>query len=471
MNPKKTLIQDVNLFKKVLDNAYDAICISDKDGRYIYVNTATAECMQLSLEEIIGKTPDDLVDQNAYTFSTINQAIESKQIVTGLVNVRGVNRLSTSIPILDENGEIDYVVTNNRSDIIIDEFSKQVAYEKERHQHFKDVANYLTNNGHQEIIFNSPKMAILLRNCKIVASADTSILINGESGAGKELIAKFIHNNSPRKNQAFIAVNCSTIPPELFESEFFGYSAGAFTGARNKGKAGLLQMANKGTLFLDELGELPLLMQAKLLRFTETGEFYPIGSNTPVKVDVRIITATNQNLVKMIKEGTFRSDLYYRLNVFPIDVPPLRERPEDIEVIANHFIEINNKKYRKEAYLSWQNLLFLRKYDWPGNVRELKNIIERAVLMAPDGKTELSVYSMLHPDDPELHKEDFTEEGTSLIDLPSLNLPLTAALEQFEQQYIKAVVEFNDGNVQKASKSLDIHRSTIYRKLKAVNKQ
>lgn len=471
MNQENLNAPDEKLYQRIIDDSYDSICVVDKEGRYIIANKATAECMQLPLEEIIGKTPNDLLEKNAYNSSTIVKAMQTKEMVTGLVNVRGVNRLSTSTPLLDENGEVEYIVTNNRSDLIIDEFSKQMAYEKERHQHFKDVANYLTNKQETNIFFNSPKMAILLRNCMTVATADTRVLITGESGVGKELIAKYIHTNSMRKNQAFIAVNCSAIPPELFESEFFGYQGGAFTGASSKGKRGFLQMAHKGTLFLDELGELPLMMQAKLLRFTETGEFYPVGSSKAEHVDVRIIAATNQNLPNMVKEGTFRSDLYYRLNIFPVEIPALRDRPEDIEVISNHFIEMYNKKYKKDTFLSWQNLLLLRKYDWPGNVRELRNVIERAVLMASDERTDLSIISMLYPNQENESMNEQNNANNQFFAMPSLLLSLNEAMEQFEQQYIKAVLDYHDGSIQKAAHSLNIHRSTIYRKMKQEEKE
>lgn len=467
MKEKNFLDIDQKLYQRIIDNSYDSICVTDKDGRYIIANQATADCMQLSVDDILGKTPNELMEQNAYESSTIIEALEKKEMVTKLVNVHGVNRLSTSTPLFDENGEIEYVVTNNRSDILIDEFSKQMAYEKERHEHFKKVANFLSNQQEADIFFNSPKMALLLRNCKMIASTDSSVLITGESGVGKELVAKFIHKNSERKNQVFIAVNCSTIPPDLFESEFFGYQAGAFTGAKSKGKNGFLQIAHKGTLFLDELGELPLHMQTKLLRFVETGEFYPVGSTKLEKVDVRIVAATNQNLSKMVKDGSFRNDLFYRLNIFPIHIPPLRERPEDIQAIGNHFVEKYNKQYKKDTHLSWQNLLLLMKYDWPGNVRELRNIIERAVLMAPYEKTELSLISLLYPENSEeTLSSDAQAFNSSVFELPDLTLPLSEALVKFEQEYIKAVLEYHNENVNKAAKSLGIHRTTLYRKLK-----
>ena len=450
---------DPKLYQRIIDNSYDSICVTDKDGRYIIANKATAECMQLSADEILGRTPLELMEQHAYESSTIIEALEKKEMVTKLVNVHGVNRLSTSTPLYDENGEIEYVVTNNRSDFIIDEFSKQIAYEKERHEHFRKVANYLSCQQDSAIFFNSSKMAVLLHNCKTVAATDTNVLITGESGVGKKLIAKYIHKNSARKNQIFISVNCSTIPPDLFEAEFFGYDG--------KAKSGFLQLAHKGTLFLDELGELPLHVQAKLLQFTETGEFYPVGSTKLEKVDVRIIAATNRNLPQMLKAGTFRSDLYYRLSIFPINIPALRERPEDIQIIGNHFVETYNKKYKKETYLSWQNVLLLMKYDWPGNVRELRNIIERAVLMAPNEKTELSLYSLLYPEKADdVLSLDTNRPSTTLFELPDLNLPLDKALEKFELEYLKAVLEYHNGNMNKAAKSLGIHRTTLYRKLK-----
>ncbi len=467
MNENNIFDIDPTIYQRIIDNSYDSICVTDKDGRYIIANKATAECMHLDAEDILGKTPTELMEQNAYETSTIIEALEKKEMVTKLVNVHGVNRLSTSIPLFDEKGDIEYVVTNNRSDFIIDEFSKQIAYEKERHEHFRKVASYLSCQQESEIFFNSSKMAVLLHNCKTVAATDTSVLLTGEPGVGKKLIAKYIHKNSERKNQIFISVNCSTIPYDQIEAEFFGSFTNAYSGARSKGKNGFLQLAHNGTLFLDELGELPLNMQAKLLQFLETGEFYPVGSVRPEKSNVRIIAATSQNLKTLLKEGTFRKDLYYQLNIFPINIPPLRERPEDIQIISEHFVETCNKKYKKDTYLSWQNILLLMKYDWPGNIMELRNIIERAVLMAPNERCELALFSLLFPEKSSISlSSDTYAVNTTLFEIPDLTLPLNEALEKFEQEYLKAVVDYNKGNLNKAAKSLNIHRTTLYRKLK-----
>mgnify|MGYP000119993828 FL=1 len=331
------------LCEKIIEECYDSIVVTDADGRYIIANKATEECMGLSKEQILGKRPDDMMAKHVYTNSTILEAMRTKKTVTGLVNVRGVNRLSTSLPFLDEQGNVEFIMTNNRSNIIMDEFARQLAYEQEQHDRYRNIADYLYTSNETDMVCKSEKMHALRRDCATIAIADSSVMLIGESGVGKELIAKFIHSQSSRSMQAFIAVNCSAIPPELFESEFFGYRPGAFTGASAKGKPGFLRMAHGGTLFLDELGELPLSMQSKLLRFTESGEFYPVGSTQTEKVDVRIITATNRNLMQMVKEGSFRSDLYYRLHVIPIRIPALRERPEDIEAIAAYYRTLQQK--------------------------------------------------------------------------------------------------------------------------------
>lgn len=456
------------LYEKIIDESYDSITVTDSEGRFIIANKATVDCMQIPEEEILGKTPAELVGDGIYNTSTILEAMKTKQTVTGIVNVRGINRLSTSLPFLDEQGNVQFVMTNNRSDVIMDEFAKQLAYEQEQHAHYRNIADYFFSSNGTDMVYSSPQMHAIHSDCTTIAGADSAVMIIGESGVGKELIAKFIHSQSPRKEQAFIAVNCSTIPPELFESEFFGYRPGAFTGANSKGKTGLLQMAHKGTLFLDELGELPLLMQSKLLRFAESGEFFPIGSNKAEKVDVRIITATNRDLLTMMKNGEFRNDLYYRLHVFPIHIPPLRERPEDIGSISTYYIDRYNKKYGKDTYLSTSNINLLQSYHWPGNVRELRNIIERAVLMAPSGKSELQLNSMLLQEITHLPDSSASQaltDAPAASDMPSLDLPLNEALKQFEQQYIQAVLDKNGGRLQDAAASLGVHRTTLYRKI------
>ncbi len=463
MKKESVLNSTHNLYKTIINASYDCFCVTDSTGHYIVANQATLDSMQLKEEEVLGKTPYDLMFDNVYNHSTILEAIKTKKPVTDLVNVRGVQRLSTSVPYFDQDGNLEYVITNNRSDIVMDEFARLLAYEQEQHAHYKNITNYLCSSTETKMICTSPQMHALRWECSTIASTNSPVMLFGESGVGKELVSKFIHSESPRSSQPFIPVNCSAIPPELFESEFFGYRPGAFTGASSKGKTGLLQMADHGTLFLDELGELPLLMQSKLLRFIESGEFYPVGSSKTEKVDVRIITATNRNLLEMVQEKTFRSDLYYRLHVLPIHIPALRDRPDDIEAISLYFVDHYNQKYYKRTYLSEKNMEFLLHYSWPGNVRELRNVIERAVLISHPDRRELPLEQMFSPDP----FFSGTAEQTSLssgIPMPSLELSLQDALEQFEQQYIQAVIDKNKGQLSEAARSLGIHRTTLYRK-------
>lgn len=463
MNEKKLKYSKNYLYEKIIKESFDALCVTDSEGRFIIVNTATCDSMGLSEEEILGKTPEELIGRSIYGNSTILEAMKTKKTVTGLVNVRGVYRLSTSVPCFDDQGNLEFVMTNNRADMVMDEFARQLSYEQEQHAHYKNITDYLYTSNDNEMVCTSAKMHSIRQECATIALADSSVMLVGESGVGKELIAKFIHSKSSRSTQPFIPVNCSAIPPELFESEFFGYRPGAFTGANAKGKAGLLQMAHKGTLFLDELGELPLLMQSKLLRFVESGEFYPVGSSKAEKVDVRIITATNRNLLQMVNEKTFRGDLYYRLHVLPIHIPALRDRPEDIESISKYYVNRYNQKYCKRTFLSASNLQLLLDYSWPGNVRELRNIIERAVLICPPDHRELPLASMLRQEW-NSRSADLSCSSSAAPALPPLDLTLSEATEQFEQQYIQAVIQQKGGQLSVAAKSLGVHRTTLYRK-------
>ncbi|ACO04020.1 MAG TPA: sigma-54-dependent Fis family transcriptional regulator [Persephonella sp.] len=313
----------------------------------------------------------------------------------------------------------------------------------------KKELNELKSLLSTDIIAESPQMKQVLETAKKIAPFDTTVLITGESGTGKEMIANFIHKNSLRKERPFIAINCGAIPSELLESELFGYKKGAFTGA-NTDKKGLIEEAEGGTLFLDEIGELPLDLQVKLLRVLQENEIKPIGSNRPKKIDVRFIAATNRDLKKMVEEGKFREDLYYRINVIPIHIPPLRERKEDIIPLAQYFINKFCSRYGiPKKRLSEKAREKLLNYDYKGNVRELENIIERAVL---------------------------TTEGEEITDIPvtvskryilSQELkPFKEAKKEFEESYLKNLLEKTDFNISKASKIAGITRAQIYRMIK-----
>ena len=456
---------EVNIYEKIISASYDAIMVTDSSGVIILANQATADSFHLPLSEVIGKTPQDMIEAGVYKNSTILEALQTKQIVTRIVTLRDHRRLSTSIPLFDENGDVQMILTNSRSDDVLQEFSRQLAYEQEQHALYREIVDYLSGLKEQKLIYKSAEMNDIVTECASIAGVDSAVMISGESGVGKELIAQFIHNVSNRRNQAFIPVNCSAIPPELFESEFFGYCPGSFTGASAKGKIGLIQMAHKGTLFLDELGELPMLMQSKLLRFVESGEFYPVGSSTLEKVDVRIISATNRDLFEMVHQKAFREDLYYRLNVIPIGIPPLRERPEDVNVLAIFFLNRFNKKFNKQLTFSDHDLEILRSYPWPGNVRELRNTIERTVLLSSPGLLRQNIRSMLCMDKraPALPPDGAPQTSAFPI---NLELTLKEAMARFEADYIEGVLNKYHGRLVEAAQSLGIHRTTLYRKQK-----
>jgi DNA-binding NtrC family response regulator len=306
--------------------------------------------------------------------------------------------------------------------------------------------------GFDNIIGNSSKMHEVFKLIKHVVHSNTTVLILGESGTGKELLAKIIHYNSPRANKPFMAVHCAAMVETLLESELFGHEKGSFTGAHTR-KLGRFELAKGGTIFLDEVGDIPLSIQVKLLRVLQDKRFYRVGGEEVIEVDVRVIAATNKNLEEAIRNGTFREDLYYRLNVFPIVLPPLRERVEDIPLLVYHFIEklgYKGKKVTDEA------MKCMQQYKWPGNIRELENVVERALLLSgrdPDDPITLSIL-------PTHIREG--DKHVSVIDIPDEGI----SLEELEHEYILKAIEKAKGNKSKAAKLLGITRRALYSRLK-----
>ena len=310
------------------------------------------------------------------------------------------------------------------------------------------------------IIGSSDRITEIFETIKRVAPTTTTILITGETGTGKELIARAIHRNSPRKNNPFIKINCAAIPESLMESELFGYEKGAFTGAATK-KQGRFELAHKGTLFLDEVGELPKDMQVKLLQVIQEQEFERVGGLQTIKVDVRLITATNRNLFEDVKDGRFREDLYYRLNVIPAHLPPLRERKEDIPVLIDFFIEKFNKKLdRSVKYIDEKVTNLLIQYAWPGNIRELENLVERMILMA---RGDTIVFADLPSELKTAIESDST--GLSGIRQKPFKDIMKNHMEDIEKQMIISVLEECGNNVTRAAKQLGLSRKGLQLKM------
>jgi len=304
-----------------------------------------------------------------------------------------------------------------------------------------------------------PVMEKIMAISRKVASTDSTVLIQGESGTGKELVARYIHAMSRRATHPFIAVNCGAIPAELLESEMFGHERGAFTGAVGA-RMGMFQLANGGTIFLDEVGEMSPSLQVKLLRVLQDREIRPVGADRSVRVDVRVLAATNKDLATEVEKSRFREDLYYRLQVIPITMPPLRERRSDVPLLVGHFLEKHNaKRPSASARISDEAMVYLWEYDWPGNVRELENLVERLVVLSEDGRVTVenlppNIRSFIS--DKKIPRPQLTEEG----------IDLNAAVEEFEYRLIDEALRRTKGNKQAAARLLGLKRTTLVAKLR-----
>jgi len=453
--------------KQVIINSYDAILVTDGNGIVILCNPATGRLLDVEPQELVGWHVEDLINNGIYDRSVAYEALQSCKTVTGMLrNRHGEKIMATATPIVGKDGKVSIVVVNSRDIGIIEKYLEALDKESKKADRYKTAAGYLSEKDLKQdvVIAKSEIMKDIIEQCTLVAKSDSTVMLSGESGTGKEVMARFIHRNSPRAGEPFIPVNCAAIPAELLESEFFGYAAGAFTGASSRGKAGLLEIAHKGTLFLDEIGDLPLAMQAKLLRVIETGEVQRLGSTSIFKTDIRLVCATNKDLGDMVKKGLFRSDLYYRINVIPITLPPLRERPEDIPVLAEKFLEEYNRKYACQKSLPAGAIHSLVKYEWPGNVRELRNVIERLVVTSVGNKLDVENKLDFKDDVPLLAGETEAEEMPA--ESSAYRGTLKDYLKKAEEQYINQVLAECDGRIGEAAKRLGIHRTMLYRKKK-----
>ncbi|MGE5543807.1 MAG: sigma 54-interacting transcriptional regulator, partial [Bacillota bacterium] len=369
---------------KVIQASFDGICETDAHGKILIVNDAYARITGKSREELIGKDVQRMVSDGYYDHSVASMVIEQGKPVTIEQRLKfGRKVLVTGNPVFNDRNELVRVIINARDLTELEQLRQEVEQAQQLSRHYKEELEKMRLLEESSIVVESQASKDLFDLILRVSRVDSTVLIQGESGVGKEVIARELHKHSPRCNQPLIKVNCAAIPETLLESELFGYEAGAFTGASKGGKAGLFELANKGTLFLDEVGEIPLHLQAKLLRVLQDNEFTKVGGSEPVKVDVRVIAATNRDLNRMVAEGKFREDLFYRLNVIPIYVPALRERKEEIAALVRQFLTIFNDKYGFNKTVTASALGVLMDYDWPGNIRELRNVIERAVVTSP----------------------------------------------------------------------------------------
>lgn len=444
-------------FNAILESSYDGIHVTDGKGVSLRFNSACERIEGINRNEVVGKYLKELVDSGIYAESLTLKVLEKKVPITMLQKINGKEVIASATPIF-KNGEIIRVVTNSRDISELNTLKKELQYAnhiKEKYQSELELLR-LEQMTSDEIIVRSPDMGKIVTLALHVALVDSTVLIQGESGVGKGVLSNLIHQNSKRKKGPFIKIDCGAIPESLLESELFGYEKGAFTGANKDGKIGLIELANDGTLFLDEIGELSLILQVKLLRVLQDREIFRVGGNKAVPVDIRIIAATNKDLEKMVKEKTFREDLYYRLNVVPIFIPPLRERKEDVYPFIINCLDKFNNKYKLQKRIQPQTLEVLIQYDWPGNVRELQNIIERMVVTTSSESIGLeNLPSKIR---------NFNVEEHHLPQLANL-VTFKEAMDSYEIKLLLSVMEKSE-NIQEMSKILKIDASTVRRKLK-----
>ncbi len=439
-------------YEAIINSSYDGIFITDGNGVVLRLNNAYERITGIQANEVVGKTMSQLVREGVYDHSATLEVIEKSQAITIAQTIKRTNKqiLVTGSPVFDEDGNLSRVVTNVRDITELNSLQRQLQKTKEQTLKYKAELSHLRSLQIQDtgIIFASELMARTIQLAMKVANVDTTVLITGESGTGKELFAKLIHEQGKGLSKSYIKINCAAIPEQLLESELFGYEGGAFTGAKKEGKPGLFELAHNGTLFLDEIGELPLLLQAKLLRAIQEKEIVRVGSTVPIKINIKIVAATNRDLCEMVKNGTFREDLYYRLMVVPIQVPPLRERKEDIPLLVKYIVDKLNYRFAFRHTISPHLLERLSEYSWPGNVRELENIIER--MMITSSEDELTS---------DLLPQMIRQQGT----LPKRGSKLKEAVAQTEIYLLQET--YNEyKSWQKVADILGVDRTTIFRK-------
>lgn len=433
----------------IIQSSYDGILITDRTGNLIKCNRAYERITDKHAHEDKG---------TILSPSIIESVLQKGKAVTQVEKtLSGNHLLITANPVKNEQGQIFRIVVNVRDLSELNQLRKELEQSKELSQRYHEELTRLRQKqtSQKGLVFSSPKMQELLNTALRLARVDSTVLLLGESGVGKEVIATTIHVHSPRKEGPFIAVNCGAIPADLLESELFGYEKGAFTGANREGKAGLFELANSGTLFLDEIGDLPKDFQVKLLRAIQEREIMRVGGNRSRSINVRIIAATNHNLEELVREGKFREDLYFRLNVVPLFIHPLRERKEDIIPLIYNFKQKFSKAYEIKKEFSQEVYDILVQYEWPGNVRELENVIERLLVTTPgDIITAKDLPSHLVTNSPVHHHPEISIKGI---------IPLKEAVNQVEKQLITTALK-QYGSTYKAAKVLHVDQSTIVRK-------
>jgi len=454
----------LKLMEFTVYNSWIGCIIANREGKFIYTNKIYESITGIPPNVMIGNDvehaqKDAILGQN----STTKLVLEEKQEIVTEQKLRDRSIVVRGTPYFDENGDVKYVLSQlfniDKLNRLQHEVSKNT---KKAWEHFDKVemkANQVSGASTDYVIYKSDAMCKVMDQARLIAKSDATVLLLGESGTGKELIAKFIHLASRRSEKPFIRINCSAIPENLLESELFGYEAGSFTGGASGGRKGLLEYADKGTVLLDEIGDMPYHMQAKILRVLQEKEIMRIGGNRPIELDVRFIASTNMHIPSLIKEKKFRSDLYYRLNMAPIKLPPLRERREDIPLLIDYYVSKFNNTYHVSKTVCKDLAEMLSGLPLLGNIRELRNILERLIIMTPAGELTAGDLLELHLD----YEEEETIPGRDRMDELE-GRSLAEIMGNYEKQVL-AYYKSRYGKNADIAAALRVYPSTITRKL------
>ncbi|WP_209123238.1 sigma-54-dependent Fis family transcriptional regulator [Alkalihalobacillus sp. BA299] len=453
-------LKDVFAMNKLLDSiiesSYDGIYVADANGDGLIVNEAYNRITGVHEEELLGRNLKDVVNKGIISESVTLRVFKEKKPTTIVQIVKGKEVLVTGSPIFNEEGKITHVVTNVRDISELNKLKVELQEAKAyTEQILKEIDDYKKKEGLKQlfdrVIAQSDKTIKALNLTKKIAAVDSTVILLGESGVGKEVFANIIHQGSKRSQKPYVKVNCGAIPPHLLESELFGYEKGAFTGADGRGKPGLFEQADGGTIFLDEIGEMPIDLQVKLLRVLQEFEITRIGGQKTKKIDVRVVSATNKNLEEMVKKGKFREDLFYRLNIVPIQIPPLRERIEDIAPLAYYFLRKTNHKYNLNKRINPEVTYYMEQYHWPGNIREMENLIERIIVTTEKNEIQVTDLPTVL-----IHKEKKVSKN---------NQTLKEIVQETEKRIIiEKLSEYK--TTRKTAKELGISQSALVKKMK-----
>ena len=445
----------------IFKSSSDGIWLCDGNGNIININGASEKINAIKAKDVVGKNVREIVEEGLMDRSVTLEVLETGRQVSLLQYLKRTNKylLVTGTPVFDAGGRISLVVVNERDMTQLNMMKEKLAQTRMETEKVKDELAELSllELKDQEVIAKSEEMRQVLRVAVKLAKMEASnILILGETGTGKGLLAKFIHQNSGRKKKPFIQINCAALPETLLEAELFGYEKGAFTGARERGKIGLFELAHEGTLFLDEIGDLPLPVQAKLLKYLDDHEIMRLGGIKPRQVDCTIIAATNRNLEARSRQRKFRQDLFFRLNSFMMQIPPLRSRQDDIFELVNHLLDKYNRQYKLKRRISANAMEQIKSYAFPGNVRELKNMIKIAVMMSE--ANSLDDYILRNLKTSGLEQNDYDQE-------PGGRMSLTAETRAFEKRLLQNAMT-NFKTTREMAGFLGINQSTVVRKMK-----